>query len=119
MNDCKVLGVDFTECADFGLDGFNGCQLDHSSFIGQTLPKLRIVDCSAHGLHCEDARLPEADLRGSDFQDARFARADLRKADLRRARNYVIDPRVTRMDGVRCSLPEAVGLLRGLDLKLE
>ena len=62
-----------------------------------------------HGLVPDGVRevvFDECSLAG-----ARLVRADLRDADLRSARDYVVDARETRVEGLRVDPAGALGLL--------
>jgi uncharacterized protein YjbI with pentapeptide repeats len=121
----KLLGVDWTKAdgmadphAKTGL-AFVGCVLDLASFAGVNLRGATIEDCRA-----KETDFTEADLRDSTWDDsnltgARFHNTNLERADLRRASSYEIDPRANRLKGARFALPDAVALLRGLDVVIE
>jgi uncharacterized protein YjbI with pentapeptide repeats len=121
----KILGVDWTK-ADSMDDPhantslfFLDCVLDLSSFFGLNLRSATIERCSAKETDFGEADLQGAVCRRTDFSGARFHGTNLEHADLREALNYAIDPRANKVKGARFSLPEAVALLRGLDIVID
>jgi hypothetical protein len=50
---------------------------------------------------------------------SRFVDCDLSGADLRKARAYRIDVRRNAVAGLRVRMPEAIGLLHGLDVVVD
>ena len=88
--DCQLSlggfgGLDLTGAA------FERCVLDEADFDGAVLREVVFDECSLAG--------------------ARLVRADLRDADLRSARDYVVDARETRVEGLRVDQAGALGLL--------
>ena len=90
-----------------------------SSFFGLNLRSATIERCSAKETDFGEADLQGAVCRRTDFSGARFHGTNLERADLREAVNYAIDPRANKVKGARFSLPEAVALLRGLDIVID
>lgn len=119
FQDCKLLGVDWTQ--GNGLEGlcFRGCRLDYGNFAHQDLSRGEWVDCSARETHLVGADLSHCDCSGTSFLGSTFSGTDLSHTDLRSAQDYVVDPRTNTLAKTRVSLPEAVSLLRGLDILLE
>jgi len=116
---CKLRGVDFAEAFSLRLPEFEECMLDQAGYVGVALPGLTLEKCSAREACFQDAKLQRANFCGTDLHGALFSGADLRKADLRNAKDYVIDPRVTRVEGARASLPEAAAMLIALGVRLD
>ena len=71
----------------------------------------RLADVELVGADFDEATLRRAVVDDCSLAGARFVRADLRDADLRGARDYVIDPRETRVEGLRVDVTGALGLL--------
>lgn len=121
---CKLVGINWT-LADWDLRRlddriqFKDCNLNHSTFIGLKLHKLKLIDCQASNLDFRGADLFEADFSGSDLAGSMFGDTDLRKADFRRARNYSLSPLQNKLQGAAFSLPEAMSLLYQMDIRLE
>lgn len=66
----------------------------------------------------------ECDLRESDFSECSldrtdFLKCDLRKADFRGASGYAPDIFSCKMKGAAFSSPEALSLLRALEIKID
>ena len=121
----KLLGVDWTK-ADGMADphaktalAFVACVLDLASFAGANLRDATFEDCRAKETDFTEADLRGSTWAGSSLTDTRFHNTNLERADLSRASGYEIDPRANRLKGARFALPDAVALLRGLDVVIE
>ena len=122
--DCRLLGLNWAaaswENCRFGKPlFFKGCLLNHSTFIGLELAGLNLTDCQAHDVDFRQAKLSKANFSGSDLAEAIFHETDLSQADLRSARNYRINPGENNISKARFALPEALGLLYSLDIRLD
>ena len=120
----KVVGVNWTEATwpKIGLLNsieFENCVLNHSTFMGLNLPKIKMVQCLARDVDFSEANLTLADLSDSDLEKSRFVRTNLTKANLRGAKNYTISPQLNVLKKTHFSLPEAMSLLYSLDIILE
>jgi fluoroquinolone resistance protein len=116
---CKVIGMDWTKTQKVeGLD-FSECQLNYSNFKLVKLPKMRMVRCEAREVEFIEADLSEGDFKNTDFEKSRFFKTNLTGADFKDARNYSIDVKNNIIKKARFSLPEAMSLLDGLEIKLE
>lgn len=121
----KLVGVNWTE-VNWTHQGllkkktvdFDECVLDYGVFIGLKLAEVQMRRCSARHASFEDVDLTGADCTKTDFADGRFIGADLTKADFTGARNYAINAQQTTLHKTKFSLPEAVSLLRSLDIIL-
>lgn len=126
FEDCKLLGINWTTSA-WGKSkvaamkpvDFTGCSLNYNVFMGMSLRRVVMTQCTALDVGFEDANLSEADCRETDFAGSRFSRTDLTGADFRRARNYSISPLSNKIKGAKFTLPEAMSLLDGLGIVLE
>ena len=119
FKECKLIGVNWTPVsAAVGLS-FESCLLNYSIFSGLDLRRMALVRSSARETDLSDCNLEGAVLTGTDFLGARFSSTNLRKADLRGAANYQIDPSSNKIGKAKVSLPEAISLLRGLDVIIE
>jgi Uncharacterized low-complexity proteins len=121
----KLIGVDWTK-ADAMAEphtntslSFTDCVLDLSNFVGLNLRAATFERCHAIETDFAEADLRDAVFRRTDLSGARFHNSNLERADFRDALNYTIDPRANKMRGARFNLPEAVALLRGLDVVVE
>lgn len=119
FKECKLIGVNWSPVnAAVGLS-FENCLLNYSIFSGLDLRRMELVRSSAREVDFSECNLEEAVLTGTDFLGARFANTNLSKSDLRGATNYQVDPSSNKVKKAKFSLPEAVSLLRGLDIAIE
>jgi fluoroquinolone resistance protein len=123
FEDCQLVGVNWTEAAWkksrlLKPVDFSGCSINHSTFMGMDLKKIRIIRCSAREVDFTDANLSLADCTFSDFADSRFLHTDLSGADFTGATNYAIAANLNTLKKTKFSLPEAMSLLYGLDIEL-
>ncbi|MEJ2292498.1 MAG: pentapeptide repeat-containing protein [Deinococcales bacterium] len=120
---CNLTGVNWSRATATLHDpleiDFRDCILDFGVFQGCALEGRRLDHCVAHECDFRNTVLEGAVCRGTDFAGSNFDGADLRGADLRKARDYAIDVRTTQVKGARFSLPDAVALLRGLEIELD
>jgi uncharacterized protein YjbI with pentapeptide repeats len=122
---CKLLGIDWTTAGDttvsrlFFSVRFNECILNYDVFFGMPLKRTKFIGCEIHEVDFREADLSEAVCTASDFAGSKFRDTNLAKADFRNATNYVIDPTVNVVKKARFSLPEAVSLLKGFDVRVE
>lgn len=123
FEDSKIIGVNWTE-ADWTGAGlgdplsFHTCDMRHSTFIGLTLQRIQVKDCTALEVDFREADLSQADFGGSDLTNSLFLNTDLSGADLSRACNFAIAPDKNKLSGAKFSLPEAISLLHNLDILL-
>jgi fluoroquinolone resistance protein len=118
----KVIGVNWTDVAWGGMSprkiDFEGCNISYSTFIHLKLPAIRIKNCIAHDADFAEADLTGADCTGTDFAEARFLHTNLTKANFVGARNYAIAPAINTIKKAKFSLPEAVSILRLMEIVL-
>lgn len=76
------------------------------------------MDCSIKEGFFANTNLYEASFQGSDLSGATFEHCDLRKCNFVDAKNYTISPIINKLEDAKFSLPEALGLLQGLGIKL-
>jgi fluoroquinolone resistance protein len=111
---CKILGVQWIHCSDFTSPSFNECNLSYGNFTGLNLKKNHFVNCSMMEADLSGADLSECNFSQCDFLNARFQDTNIMKANFQGAFNYLIDPIHNKVKGAKFSLPEAMGLLKGL-----
>jgi uncharacterized protein YjbI with pentapeptide repeats len=118
--ECKMLGLRFDGCHDFGLAfSFHRCILNHSSFISKKIKNTIF----------KDSQLCEVDFTGSDISGSVFERCDLgratfentvmEKTDLRTAFNYSIDPEINRIKKAKFSIGGIPGLLAKYEIEID
>lgn len=104
---CKMLGLRFDTCNEFGLSfSFDDCSLNHSTFFQTKLRKTGFKDSQMH----------EVDFAGCDLAGAVFDNTIIEKTDFRTSYNYSIDPENNRMKKAMFSIPGVVGLLDKYDI---
>ena len=118
---CKLVGIDWSSAhwPKFGIKrpfSFHQCALNYSFFTGLKLPKLRMTECTVTEADFTDVDFTNALFAGTDFTDSRFINCDLTKANFNDARNYAIDINLNKLKKTKFALPEAVSLLKGLDI---
>jgi fluoroquinolone resistance protein len=123
FEDSKAIGVNWTDAswpkARLSCPiGFCRCAISHSTFIGLSLPEIVISDCLARDVDFREANLARADLSHTDLAGSLFSSTDLTEADLSQAKDYNINAGLNVLKGARFSLPEAMSLLRSLDIVL-
>jgi hypothetical protein len=121
FEDCKMVGVNWTDARWEALSSFSFLRsnLSHGTFAGMQMGRrISLYQCTAHNIDFADANLARADLRETDFTDSRFQNTDLTEADFSRATNYHIPLLENTAKKARFTLPEAINLLRGLDIVL-
>jgi uncharacterized protein YjbI with pentapeptide repeats len=123
FRNCQLLGINWTAASwpKVGLlraIGFENCCLNHSTFFGLSLREMDIIDCQARDVDFAEADLTRANLSGTDLAQSRFLNTNLTETDLELALNYSIAPNQNLLKRTRVTLPEAMALLRGLDIEL-
>lgn len=121
FRDSKVIGVNWTEALYKDKERYSplqffNCIINHSTFIGLKLQKIRIKECVAKDVDFRDSDLSGADMSNSDFSDSLFVKTLLVKSDFTGSTNYNINATLNDIKKAKFSLPEAVSLLYGLDI---
>lgn len=121
---CQLSGVNWSAAAPATLAtqsplSFISCGLNYATFIGAKLKGIIIRDCTARDVDFSDADLEKAVFCGTDLSNSRFQNTNLTGADFRGAQHYLISPTQNKLKKTRFSLPEAIGLLHGLDIILD
>lgn len=117
---CKMLGLRFDTCNEFGLSfSFEGCQLNHASFYKTNVKKTVFKNSQL-----QETDFAESDLSGAVFDNcnlaqAIFDRTNLEKADLRTAYHYSIDPEINRIKKARFAIWGLPGLLGKYGIEVE
>jgi uncharacterized protein YjbI with pentapeptide repeats len=115
----KMLGIDWTVAALPLSLAFLESIVNHSIFVGLSLQKMEMVQCTAQDVDFTRTNLTRANLTETDFLCSRFADTNLSYADLSKATNYSIHPTMNRLKKTVFSLPEAVSLLSAFDIVLK
>ncbi len=102
-----LKAVDFVDCA-----------LNHATFTGLNLQKIKLVKCVAHDVDFSEANLTQADCTFTDFTNSRFVHTNLTEADFTGATHYTIPANLNTLKKTKFALPEAMALLYSLDIVL-
>jgi len=119
FRNCKIIGVDWTQAQKLEQPNFHECRLNYSSFKFLQLSGARIARSEVKEAYFVETNLAGCDCTYSDFEKSLFFKTDLSGADFRNARNYSIDVSSNIVNKTRFSLPEAISLLRSLNIILE
>lgn len=120
FKDCKLLGIQFDTCHDFGLSfSFETCNLKHASFY-----KTKIKKTIFKNSQLEETDFSECDLSAAIFDHCNLAQAifhhtNLEKADFSSSYNYSIDPEINRIKKAKFSIEGITGLLDKYDIIIE
>jgi fluoroquinolone resistance protein len=116
---CKVIGMDWTKAAEISDLDFNECQINYSNFRMLEIPMTKIVKCEAKEVDFIETDLSKGDFQNTDFEKSRFFKTNLTNANFKGAVNYNIDIHNNQIKKARFSLPEAINLLKSLDIIIE
>ena len=116
---CKLMGVNWSDTSTLMDPIFEDCRMELASFQGLDLAKVSFKGSSLRDADFSEASLRNASLSECDLKGALFTGADLSGADLRGAEGYFIDPKFTRLAGLRCSYPGALSFLSALEIRVE
>ena len=120
FKDCKMLGLQFENCNDFGLSfSFENCQLNHSTFFQMNIKKTIFRNCQLREIDFSETNLTNVIFDNCDLAQAIFVNAILEKADFRTAYNYSIDPENNRLKKAKFSLLGISGLLDKYDIVIQ
>ena len=117
---CKLLGVQFSECRKFLLDlDFENCMIKLSNFCGMKLKNRHFKNCDMQEADFSEADLSGAQFDGSDLHQAIFFHTNLESADFRAAFNYSINPETNRLRKAKFSIQGVAGLLDSYGIIIE
>ena len=120
FKDCKMLGLQFENCNDFGLSfSFENCQLNHSTFFQMNIKKTIFRNCQLREIDFSETNLTNVIFDNCDLAQAIFVNAILEKADFRTAYNYSIDPENNRLKKAKFSVLGISGLLDKYDIVIQ
>ncbi len=120
FKDCKMLGLRFDTCSEFGLVFcFEKCILNHSSFFRTAIKKTSFKHCSL-----KEVDFTECILSGSCFDDcdlmrAVFERSAIDFVDFRTAYNYSINLQQNKNKKAKFGLSRIRGLLNTYDIEID
>lgn len=97
---------------------FDACLLSQSTFAALSLQECSFSQCVAQEVDLRECNLQAAAFHETDLTGSLFAGADLQGADFSTAQYYAIDVTLSKVKGAKFGLPEALALLKGLDIEL-
>jgi fluoroquinolone resistance protein len=112
FKNCKLIGVDFSNCKDFLFSvGFENCILDYAYFHKRKLKNTIFKKCSI-----KEANFSTSDMTNSQFLDCdlsmtHFENTILNGVDFTTAFNFSIDPELNRMKNAKFASNGLAGLL--------
>ncbi|MFL5763393.1 MAG: pentapeptide repeat-containing protein [Bacteroidia bacterium] len=120
FRDCKMLGIRFDLCNEFGLSfTFENCILNHSSFYKRKIRETTYKNVSLQEVDFSFCDLTNSVLNNCDLLNAAFSGSILEKCDLRSAYNYSIDPELNKIKKAKFSRTGIDGLLHKYDISIE
>ncbi|MEJ2613649.1 MAG: pentapeptide repeat-containing protein [Ignavibacteriaceae bacterium] len=120
FTDCKLMGIHFENCNDFGLSfKFENCILDHSSFFRKKIRNTHFKNSQLIEVDFTEADLTGSVFSGCDLKRTIFDNTIIEKADLRTSFNFSIDPEINRIKKAKFSFPGIAGLLDKYDIEIE
>ncbi len=118
--DCKMLGLKFETCNDFGFSvRFNNCTLNHSSFYSWKIKKTIFKNSHLIEVDFTNCDLSNAVFDNCDLSNAIFENTTLEKADFRTSFNYSLNPEINRIKKAKFSLTGIAGLLSKYDIEID
>ncbi|MFC1522013.1 pentapeptide repeat-containing protein [Elusimicrobiota bacterium] len=118
FRDSKLIGINWAELDCAYSMKFEKCLLNYSIFSGLDLRGIQMLECSIHEADFSDCNISNAVFTHTDFLGTRFSNTNLKLADFSKATRYRINPLNNKIGKAKFSLPEAVGLLSGLDIEI-
>lgn len=117
--DCKIMGVNFSECDDFLFHvKFEACTLDYSSFMGKKMVKTQFIKSSLKEVNFSQANLTGSIFKDCDLQAAIFNRTNLSAVNFASAVNYSIDPELNDIKKASFAMQGLPGLLTKYSIKI-
>jgi fluoroquinolone resistance protein len=112
FKECKLLGVNFTECEDFLFSvKFEDCVLDYASFMYKKMPKTQFLNSSLQGTVFTKTDLTSSRFDNTNLLNAVFEKTQLAEANFLTAYNFIIDPELNYLKKAKFSMEGLPGLL--------
>lgn len=119
FKNCKILGVNFSECDDFLFTvRFESCILNYASFMGKKMAKTKFIQTDLKDVSFAEANLTGSVFDQTDLTGAIFNNTNLTAANLVTAFNYAIDPQLNIIKKASFSLQDLPGLLTRYNIKI-
>jgi len=120
FRDCKMLGLRFDLCNQFGFSiNVENCNLNHSSFFKTSNRKKVFKNSQLQEVDFIECDLSSTIFDNCDLSRATFENTVLEKTDFRTSYNYRIDPEKNRMKKGMYALAGLPGLLEKYDIQID
>ena len=115
----KLMGINWSLANTISNLMILNSQLDFSVFQNLDLSQSVFENSSVREVDFSDSKLVKAKFVECNLAGSIFNGCDLSGADLSSALDYTIDPNFTKLKKAKFSMPEAMSLLRSLDIIIE
>jgi fluoroquinolone resistance protein len=115
----KLVGINFCAANSIHFLTFQESILNYAVFLNLDLRHFKLLNCTVHEADFSECNMSKAKCNESDFAGSSFINSNLTNADFRGASNYQISSDICKLKKTKFSLPEALALLKGLDIILE
>ena len=119
FSESKLVGINWSVANTIAGLEVKGCQLDLCVFQDLDLSHSKLFKSSLKEVDFSGSKLVKTQFSECDLNACVFTRSDLIQADLTSAFNYTIDPNYTKLKNAKFSLPEAISLLKTLEIIIE
>ncbi len=120
FKDCKMLGLQFKSCNQFGLSfSFENCILNHCTFHKTKIIKTHFKNSQLHEVDFTECDLTNSSFDNCDLLRATFYNTIIEKTDFRTSYNYAIDPEINRVKKAKFSIDGICGLLGKYDIIID
>lgn len=120
FQNCKMLGLRFEDCNQFGFSiDVKMSLLTHASFYQMDLRKCRFEETDFEGVDFTEANLVKLKFNDCNFKAAIFLNSNLESVDFREAFNFVINPEENNVKKAKFSRENVLGLLQHLDIVIK
>jgi uncharacterized protein YjbI with pentapeptide repeats len=117
FKDCKLLGVNFSECKDFLFYiKLDNCNADYCSFANKKMSKTCFYHCSLKDTNFTNTILNNSLFEHCNLANALFNKTNLKEANMETAFNFIIDPELNEIKKCKFSINGLLGLLAKYDI---
>jgi uncharacterized protein YjbI with pentapeptide repeats len=114
---CKLVGINFFKCTPtFFSIAFKNCLLHYCNFSDLKMPNSNFMYSKFYECHFNNTYLEKCDFSHTDLKNTIFHNCLLNKANFISAIHYSINPQTNKMKQATFSFPEAIELLRAMDI---
>lgn len=118
--ECKLFGVNFLDVDKFLLKlHFSKCIINSCIFSGLPLNQCSFLECNIDNSDFINTQLKNVSFNKSKFSDVTFHESNLTGADFREAIGYSINLNNNNISKAKFSNPEALNLLKSLNIVIE